>query len=110
MSASIKHKRGDTFIYSGVVRESRNGPVMNISDWTIASMIRASTGTLIAEADVMITDGATGEYTVRVENTTAWPVDYCFWDIQHTDGAGDIRSTETVLLRVVADVTYPEPA
>jgi hypothetical protein len=107
MSVSIKHKRGDTFIYYGVVRESRNGPVMNITDWTITSMIRTQTDALLAEADVTITDGAAGEYTVRVDDTTAWPIEYLLWDIQHADGAGDIRSTETVLLRIVADVTYP---
>jgi hypothetical protein len=109
MSVSIKHKRGDTFIYHGVVRETRNGPVMNITDWTITSMIRTQTDALIAEADVTITDGAAGEYTVRVDNTIGWPVDYLHWDIQHADGAGDIRSTETVLLRIVADVNYPDP-
>jgi hypothetical protein len=79
---------------------------MNITDWTITSMIRTQTGELIAEADVTITDGAAGEYTVRVDDTTSWPTDYLLWDIQHADGAGDIRSTETVLVRVMADVTY----
>jgi len=110
MSASIKHKRGDTFIFYGVVRESRNGPVMNITDWTIASMMRSQTGTLIAEADVTITDGSAGEYTVIVEDTTAWQPEYLIWDIEHRDGGGVKRSTETMLIRVGKDVTYPEPA
>ena len=109
MSASIKHKRGDTFIFHGVVKESRTGPAMNISDWTITSMVRTQTGELIAEADVTITNGAAGEYAVRINDTTSWPDGYLHWDIQHADGAGDIRSTETVLLRIVADVTYPDP-
>ena len=109
MSASIKHKRGDTFIFHGVVRESRNGPAMNITDWTITSMIRASTETLIAEADVTTTDGAAGEYTVRVDDTTGWPVDYLLWDVEHIDGGGVKISTDTVLIRVVKDVTYPDP-
>ena len=110
MSASIKHKRGDTFIYHGIVREYRNGPVMNITDWTIASMIRTQTDALIAETDVTITDGAAGEYTVTVEDTTAWQPEYLIWDIEHRDGGGVKRSTETILIRVVKDVTYPEPA
>jgi hypothetical protein len=83
---------------------------MNITDWTITSMIRTQTDALLAEADVTITDGAAGEYTVRVDDTTEWPTDYLYWDIQHADGAGDIRSTETVLVRVVKDVTYPNPS
>jgi hypothetical protein len=109
-NSTIKHKRGDTFSYSAVVRETRSGPAMDITDWTITSMLRDGTGNLIAEADVTITDAAEGAYTVRAEDTSSWPAGYLQWDIQHEDAGGDIRSTETVLVKVIADVTYPEPA
>lgn len=102
-TATAEHKRGDTFLVSCTRADT------DISDWEITSMIRDAEGALIAECEVTITDASEGQFTLLVEDTTDWPVDYLNWDIQYVDSGGVIRSTETIKLRVRADVTYPEP-
>ena len=100
----IDHKRGDTFLMAC----TRTGT--NIASWTIASMLRDKNDALIAECEVTVTNAAQGQYTLRVDDTTAWPVESLYWDIQYIDDGGIIQSTETIRVRVKPDVTYPEPA
>lgn len=109
MATSIQHKRGDTFLFEAVLRESKNGPVIDITDWTLESMVRDADSVLIAELDVTVTDAAQGEYTVSADDTSDWPVGLAYWDIQYTDDAGVIRSTDTIALAIIQDITYPEP-
>lgn len=109
MATSIQHKRGDTFLFSAVLRESKTGPVTNLTSWEVASMIRDAEDVLIDEVTVTVTDAVNGAYTLRVDDTTAWPVGTAYWDIQYTDSADVIRSTETITLLIIEDVTYPEP-
>jgi hypothetical protein len=110
MATSITHKRGDTFLYDAVLRQSKSGPVIDLTDWTIASMIRDGEDVLIEELTVTVTNAALGEYSIRVDDTTAWPVGTAYWDIQYTDSNDIIRSTDTMNLNIIEDVTYPEPA
>lgn len=108
-TASIQHKRGDTFLYAAVLRESKTGPVIDILDWTITSKIRDLDGALIADLDVTITDGLLGEFSIRKDDTTAWPIGWAVWDIEYRNYSGVITSTETVRVRILPDVTYPDP-
>lgn len=96
----IEHKRGDTFLFSCTRADT------DLTDWTIASQVRDISLNLIATCDVTITDAAEGKFTVQVDDTTAWPIDLLLWDIQYTDNAGIIQSTETVRVKVKQDVTY----
>ena len=109
MATSIQHKRGDTFLFSAVLRESKTGPVTDLTNWEIASMIRDADDVLIDEVTVTVTNAANGAYTLRVDETTAWPVGAAYWDIQYTDDSGIIRSTETIPVQIIEDITYPDP-
>jgi hypothetical protein len=109
--ASITHKRGDTFRFAAVLRESKTGPVIDLGGWVIASMIRAAdTDALIAELTVTVTNAAQGAFTLRADDTDAWPVGTAYWDIQYTDPGTVIQSTETISVQILEDVTYPDPA
>lgn len=101
MNPVIDFKRGDTFLMAC----TRTGA--NIAGWTITSMLRTSSNALVAECDVTVTNAALGQFTVRVNNTTAWPVEALSWDIQYVDDGGIIQSTETIRVKVKPDVTYP---
>ena len=109
MATTVSHKRGDTFVYSAVIRESKSGPAIDLTGWTIASMIRDADSLLIADLDVSITTAASGAYAIRADITDEWPIGQAYWDIQYTDADGVIRSTETINLQIIEDVTYPEP-
>lgn len=99
----IDFKRGDTFLMAC----TRTGT--NIAGWTIASMLRDKNDALIAECNVTITNAAQGQYTVRVDDTTAWPVESLYWDIEYIDDGGVVQSTETVRVNVKKDQTRPVP-
>ena len=92
-------KRGDTF----QALCQRVG--VDITSTAIRSQIRA--GSWVQDLTVTKTNAATGEYTLSATATDAelWPVGNAVWDIEYTD-AGNVRSTETVKLRIVEDVTH----
>lgn len=94
-----KIKRGDTF----EALCQRVG--VDITATTIRSQIRA--GSWVQELDVTKTNAATGEYTLSATAADAelWPIGLAQWDIEYTD-AGNVRSTETVKLRIVEDITH----
>lgn len=92
-------KRGDTF----QAQCQRVG--VDITATTIRSQIRA--GSWVQELTVTKTNAATGEFTLSATATQSklWPVGNATWDIEYTD-AGAVRSTETVKLRIVEDITH----
>jgi hypothetical protein len=105
--ATIRHKRGDTFSRDCQLLESTAGPPVDITGWTIASMIRARGGDLISELTVAITNPMTGSYRLTDTNTGDWPLGDAAMDIQYTDAGGAVHSSDTVLLRILADITRP---
>lgn len=105
---TLEHKRGDTFLYSATLKETATGPAIDLSGWQIAAMIRDADLNLIDSITVTVTDAAQGEYTLSVDDTTAWPITKARLDIQYTDDAGVIRSTDTIGLKIVQDITYPD--
>lgn len=109
MATSITHKRGDTFLFSAALRASKTGPATDVTDWDITSMIRDAEDVLIDEITVTVTDAANGAYALRVDDTTAWPIGTAYWDIQYIDDSGIIRSTETIQVQIIEDITYPDP-
>ena len=94
-----KIKRGDTF----EALCQRVG--VDITTTTIRSQIRA--GSWVQDLLVTKTNAATGEYTLSATAADAeiWPIGLAQWDIEYTD-AGNVRSTETVKLRIVEDITH----
>ena len=92
-------KRGDTFS----AQCQRVG--VDITATTIRSQIRA--GSWVQELTVTKTNAATGEFTLSATAAQAelWPTGNATWDIEYMDSA-EVRSTETVKLRIVEDVTH----
>ena len=99
---TLSIKRGDTFLYTASLSDDA-GPT-NITGWTIASQVRDDNDALVATLNVTVTNAALGQFTVRHDDTSAWPA-RLVWDLQYTDAAGVVRSTETIVLSVMADVT-----
>lgn len=92
-------KRGDTF----EALCQRVG--VDITTTTIRSQIRAKSW--VQDLLVTKTNAATGEYTLSATAADAelWPLGPALWDIEYTD-AGNVRSTDTVKLRIVEDITH----
>ena len=92
-------KRGDSFSAAC----QRVG--VDITATTIKSQIRF--GGWKADLVVTKTNAATGEFslTATAALTKFWPIGAAIWDIEYTD-AGAVRSTETVKLQIVEDVTH----
>ncbi len=103
----IPFKRGDTFLLEGVL--SSSGTPQDMTGWTVRAQARA--GTLVIEFDVEYTNRAIGVYRLRkahdaaVNPTTGWPVKVIQCDIEYVSAAGQVMSTETFEIDVLADVT-----
>ena len=96
----ITHKRGDTFAYSGTLPTD-----VDFTGVMAASQIRTSSRKLVAALEVRID---AGRITLRAHPTHEWPVDSrAALDIQFTFPSGDIISTTTEYVQIVADITQP---
>jgi hypothetical protein len=107
VSASMTHKRGDTFSLSITVTDPNNGnAVVDITGWTIRSQIRRGKN-LTEELTVTITDAVNGVFTMVATDaqTALWKVDTHTCDIQVTRPSG-VTSSETFNVVVCEDVTY----
>lgn len=100
---TLSIKRGDTFLFTASLSDDAGTPT-NITGWTIDSHLRDDNDALVATLNVTVTNAALGQFTVRHDDTGGWP-SRLVWDLQYTDAAGVVRSTETIVLSVMADVT-----
>ena len=106
MSNCYKHKRGDTFDLSGPVQVEDGGQaVHDFTGWSVACQLRRVSGALVADADAQWLNAQQGLMRVRCANTQAWPLGLVDIDIQMTTPSGDVLSTPTEQIEVVADVT-----
>jgi len=100
----LMHKRGDTFDYSGVLRNG--GQVEDFTGWTLAAEIRQQSSlTLVATLQATWVDAETGLLRLRATNTTSWRPGRAVMDVQFTTPTGDIVSSPTVPLVIVQDTT-----
>lgn len=108
MSVEFLHKRGDSFELAGQLLESAGGAPVNLAGIAIRAQLRDGDA-LVAELDTAITDAAAGRYKLSkpYADTESWPVKGLALDVQFTWPSATRRSTETVRLRVVKDVTLP---
>ena len=104
MTVSIPFKRGDSFILQNTV--SINSVAQDITDWTIISKVRHPSSNFVDDLVVTKTDAISGIYQLKKQDTTAWPTKTLLCDVQYTLGSGQIISTETFEIPVVADVSY----
>ena len=97
--ATTTIKRGDTF--TALCQRVD----VDITETVIRSQIRS--GSWTQELTVTKTNEATGEFTLSATAAEAelWPLGNAVWDIEYTDDT-EVRSTETVKLRIVEDVTH----
>ena len=75
MTVTYEFIRGDDFSIPMTLTDPvNNGDPVPITGWTIASQVRYSRK-LISDLNVVITDGATGQFTISLpkEQTALWP-------------------------------------
>lgn len=110
MPAIYTHKRGDTFALAGRLA---GGGVTDWSSYRLRCQIRTGADVVIHDFGV-IAPAPDGSFalTVSAAQTAAWPVtslrapsSAAYYDIEVTDPAGAVRSTETAQINIVADVT-----
>lgn len=103
----LLHKRGDTLAWGCAYTDDAGQPI-NLTGYSIASQIRHPNGTEIATLEVTIDDPRTqGTFLLGAsEATTAgWLPGLYRCDVQFTSPGGEVYSTDTFNVRVVADVT-----
>ena len=99
-----KHKQGDTFDMTIVAQVEGVAKVM--TGWSGISEVRTTGGVLIETLTVSWLDADEGLLRVySVDDTQAWPVGNAHWDIQFTTPAGEVISSPTVTLKILADVS-----
>lgn len=97
-----KFKRGDTFFLSVTYKVDETPS--DISEMTISSQIRSSSGSLIDSMIVQKLEEI-GKFTLTSNvNTNTWPLGKVFCDIQFSEG-GIVRSTESFGINVIEEVT-----
>lgn len=104
--AVFEHKRGDSFDLAGQLLEETGGPPVDLTGASIRAHLRDGDA-LVAVLDTAITDAPQGKYRLSkpYADTESWPVKGLSLDIEFTFPGGTRRSTQTVLVRVLKDVT-----
>jgi hypothetical protein len=100
----ITHRIGSTFELQCQYTDSNAKPI-DITNINIKSQIRDSANKLIADCVVTKVDNQAGKFTMRVSDTSKWPVARLFQDIQYTLSDGRITITTPINIHAVASVT-----
>jgi hypothetical protein len=101
--ATVTLKRGDSFIFSNNQLLGEDEMPLDLTGWEIRSQIRNKQQRLVKELDVTINQY---DYSISSMETSKFPVDTLYWDIQYTTPDGVIFSSDTVNVVVVQDITY----
>ena len=98
-------KRGDTFTLACTYKQ--NNMVYDVTNFTIRSQVRDSSGALVEELTVAKADQTEhpGVFVLSAADPMDWPVDVLSCDIQFSDAEGMVRSTQTFQIPVIEDVT-----
>lgn len=109
MSAALSFKRGATWRWTGVIRDTA-GDAVDLTGWGAASKLRDPSGAEIATfACTIDPDQVThkGELEIYASAaaTTTWPLGGAVWDVAITDAGGDVDISRTVALRIEEAVT-----
>lgn len=104
MSIKINFKRGDTFKFA--CQLLADDTAINITGFAIRSQIRNG-DTLVDDLDATITDFVNGTYEIKKDavDTALWPVGNFTMDIEFTDAAEAVFSTETIKIHLIKDTT-----
>ena len=109
MARRIEFKAGGSFDYAITVRESENGPFLDISGWTITSQIRDSKDSLVATLTYAAVDETIGSFRLTYVGATDGWIDgsILYWDIRYIDSGGRIMPSATVEILVRKAITHP---
>lgn len=99
----INIKKGDTFSVAVIAKDGSGSPV-NLTGYTIAPKVKDNAGNVIATPSVSVTNAATGEYTITVADTSAWPLGVLFGDVTYTGPGSVVESTETFKIIVQENI------
>jgi len=107
MTPTLDLKRGDTLILDCQALQASGGPAQSLAGWRVRSQVRSPQHGLLAELQAAVTDPAAGRFTLGAPPslTAAWPLGPARMDIEYTDPAGVVQSTETLIVNVIADET-----
>ena len=109
MSGELIVKRGDTWVWTFVYRDSTGTP-MDLSGSSVRMHARSAKGTLViqvSDGSGIVLDPLEGEATVRiepVETQLIGPGKYDA-DIEVTWSDGTVQSSATFIIQVLADIT-----
>lgn len=105
-AASFEHKRGDSFELAGQLLESADGAPVDLTAVAVRAQLRDGDA-LVAELTTAVTDPAQGSYRLSAAfaDTESWPTKGLALDVEFTWPSGTRRSTQTVTVRVLKDVT-----
>lgn len=105
--ASITIKRGDTYSQGGSWTNDDDGSAHNLSGYTARAQLRDAADEIVGELTVTIDAGDDGtfEISATAEETEALPVGSYACDLEFTSAGGEVYSSPTFVVRVVADVT-----
>lgn len=110
MAAGFEHKRGDSFELAGQLLTAAlpAGVPVDLTGVTVRAHLRDGDA-LVAVLDAAVTDAVQGKYRLSkaYADTESWPVKGLALDVEFTWPSGTRRSTQTVLVRVLKDVTLP---
>lgn len=103
---AITHKKGDDLEW--VVNLTESLVPSNITAWSIRAHIRDSSDTLLQALTVTVTNAAGGVFSLTATDTqtATWAVGTYQIDIEFTNGAGLVFSTNTFDLNVVQDISH----
>ena len=98
-------KTGDTFIFTAVIKDTiYKNPMIGISS-NLKSQIRRDNGTFVAELIISEVLEIPGNYEFSANDTSNWPIENLYMDIQYTDEEGIITSSESLVVPIEKDVT-----
>ena len=103
------HKRGDSLSYLGDIPEDyADGFFVG---WTYSAQIRTAQYYKLIDDLVVswVNPVTTRSFVVSKIDTTAWPVGPAVMDVQFVRNDGYTKSTATIEINIIHDVTYPEP-
>jgi|JI10StandDraft_1071094.scaffolds.fasta_scaffold624456_2 hypothetical protein len=104
--AAIRHKRGDTFEYSGAL--TKNGLPQDATGWAVTAQLRTKTvPRLVGALTCTWLDAVNGILNVSAAaaDTATWPVGTLLLDFQYTLPDLRVISTATLDIEVLDEVT-----
>lgn len=102
---TIPFKIGDTFTLSCVYNVDGVPAALPAG---VRSQLRSGNGTLVEELVFTAVNANVGQYTLSApaSSTAAWKTGVLYGDIQYTDAGGNVASTESYAVSVLADITH----